>query len=155
MATGAAVAVVAGTAISIAGQRKAAKAKRAATESNAAAKREQALELLERFELNSQNFKAEGELLKAQQQTGFAGKGIDIGSGSALSVIEETNSMVARQIMLDRKEADFKALQLNRGAAVDMNLAGDIESASRLSQIGTFLSGAGQAAGSISSGGNS
>tara|TARA_R110000782_G_scaffold183574_1_gene273867 strand:+ start:4807 stop:5274 length:468 start_codon:yes stop_codon:yes gene_type:complete len=155
MATGAAVAAVAGTAITIAGQRKAAKAQEAAANSNAAQKRLQAMELLDRFEINSQGLKAEGELMKAQQQTSFAGKGIDIGSGSALSVIEETNSLVARQILLDRKEAIFKASQLQRGADTDTRLAGDIRSASRLAQVGTFLSGAGSAAGSLSGGSKS
>jgi len=146
MATGAAIAAVAGTAITIAGQRKAAKAQQAAANANAASKRLQAMELLDRFEINTQKLKAEGEVMKGQQQAGFAGKGIDIGSGSALSVIEETNSLVARQILLDRKEAIFKSNQLISGAEADTRLAGDIRSSSNLAQAGTFLSGAGSAA---------
>lgn len=146
MATGAAVAAVGGTAITLVGQHQAAKAEEAAARSNAEQKRIQALELLERFEINSATMKGEAELLKAQQQTSFASKGIDIGSGSALSVIEETNAMTARQLILDRKEAQFKANQIRMGASNDERLAGDLRSANRFRMAGTFLSGAGQAA---------
>jgi len=146
MATGAAVAVIAGTAITIAGQRKEAKSQARAARENAQSKKLQAFELLDRFEINSQALRLEGELVKGQQRTSFAGKGIDIAAGSALSTIEETNSIVARQLLLDRKEAQFKVAQLRRGAEADIRLAGDIRSTQRLRQFGTFLSGAGSAA---------
>lgn len=146
MATGAAVAAVAGTAITIAGQRKEAKAKARAARENAQQKRLQALELLDRFEINSQALTIQGEQHKGKQKISFASKNIDIGTGGALSTIEETNSIVARQIALDRKEANFKAHQLRLGADTDMRLAGDIRSASNLQTAGTFLSGAGAVA---------
>ncbi len=146
MATGAAVVTVAGTVMSIQAQKKEAEAQARAAKENAQAKREQALELLDRLELNNQALIVEGELLKGKQQIDFAGKGIETGTGSALSVIEETNSLVARQLMMDKREADFKVKQLRSGAEADVRLAGDIKSASRLQQMGTFLSGAGAVA---------
>ncbi len=147
MATGTALAAVAvaGTAISVIGQRKAAKAQARAARENAQQKRLQALELLDRFEINSQSLLVEAELTKGKQKVSFAGKGIDISAGSALSTIEETNAVVAKQIMLDRREAEFKAAQLRRGADIDVTLAGDIRRAQRLRTVGTFLSGAGTA----------
>lgn len=154
MAAGAAVATVVGTGISLVGQHQAAKAEEAAARFNANQKRIQALELLERFEINSATMRGEAELLKAQQQTSFASKGIDVGSGSALSVIEETNSMTARQIILDRREAEFKAEQIRLGASNDESLASDLRRANNLRMAGTFLSGAGQAASSAGSGSN-
>lgn len=147
MAAGAAVAVVGGTILSIEAQRKEAEAQARAARQNAKAKREQALELLDRLELNNEALIVEGELLKGKQKIDFAGRGIETTSGSALSVIEETNSMVARQLMLDKKEADFKVKQLRAGAEADITLAGDIKAASRLRQMSTFLSGAGAVAG--------
>ena len=90
-----------------------------------------------------------GELLKGKQQIDFAGRGIEITSGSALTTIEETNSMIARQLMMDKREADFKVKQLRSGAEADITLAGDIKSAARTRQFATFLQGAGSVAGGI------
>lgn len=146
MAEGAAVAAVAGTVMSIKAQKKEAEAQARAARENAEAKRATALELLDRLELNNQALIIEGELLKGKQQIDFAGRGIETTSGSALSTVEETNSMVARQLMMDKKEADFKVKQLRSGAEADIRLAGDIKSAARLKQMGLFLSGAGAAA---------
>ena len=146
MATGAAVAVVAGTVISMKAQQKEAAAQARAAKQNAQAKREQALELLDRLELNNEALIVEGALLKGKQKTDFASRGIQVDVGSALNTIEETNSLVARQLMMDKKEADFKVKQLRSGAEADIRLAGDIKSASRLRQMGTFLSGAGKLA---------
>ena len=146
MATGAAVAAVAGTVITIEGQRREARAQARAARQNAKAKRLQALELLDRFEINSQALVLEGELVKGQQKVSFAGKGIDIGAGGALSTIEETNAIVAKQLILDKKEADFKVAQLRAGADADLTLAGDIRSAQRLRSLGTLIGGAGAAA---------
>ena len=146
MATGAAVAAVAGTLITIEGQRREAKAQAAAARQNAKAKRLQALELLDRFDINSQTLVIEGELVKGKQRTSFASRGIDVGSGTALSVIEETNAIVAKQLILDKREADFKVAQLRSGADADLSLAGDIRSSQRLRSLGTLFSGAGSAA---------
>ena len=121
MATGAAVAGVGGTIIAMEGERKAARAQQKAARANAEAKRLQALELLDRFEINSKALVMEGEQVKASQQVEIAGRGIDVSSSSALNLIEETNAMVARQLILDRKEAMFKADQLRRGADMDMD----------------------------------
>lgn len=146
MATGAAVAVVAGTVITMKAQQKEAEAQARAARQNAQAKREQALELLDRLDINSAKLLQEGAGLKAKQLTAFASRGIDVGSGAPLSVVEETNSLITRQLLLDKKEAEFKARQLESGAEADTRLAGDIESSARLRSLGTFLSGAGKAA---------
>lgn len=147
MAVGAAAAVVVGTAISIKAKKKEAEAQARAARKNAQAKREQALELLDRLEVNNQSLLLEGELLKGKQETDFASRGIDVGVGSALSTIEETNSLVSRQLLIDRREADFKVKQLRSGADADVRLAGDVKSAARLAQTGMLLSGAGKLAG--------
>ncbi len=146
MATGAAVAAVVGAGIAIKGQRDAAKASARAARENAAQKRLQALELLDRFEINAQTTFLEGELLKGKQRTSFAAKGIEVGAEGALSTIEETNALVIRQIMLDRREAVFKAAQLEKGADVDLRLAGDIRRAQRLQSLGTAVGAGGQVA---------
>ena len=75
MATGAAVAVVVGTGLTIAAKRKQAKAEARAARENAANKRIQALELLDRFEINKEALLLEGEVFKGTQKVGFAGKG--------------------------------------------------------------------------------
>ena len=140
MATGAAVAVVGGTALKIAADRKAAKAKARAARAEAGAKRAQAFELLERFEINADALRQEGEQFKATQIAIAAGTGL--AEKSLLTLMEDTNRKITREISNQRREAEFKADQVIAGADIDTKLAGDIKSASRLQTIGTFLQGA-------------
>jgi hypothetical protein len=142
MAAGTAVAAsIAGTALTIQGQRKAAKAQARAARDNANSKRLQALELLDRFEINSQALFIQGESVKSEQALSFASRGIDATTGTALSVVEETNAIIAKQLILDKREADFKSAQLFSGAEADIRLAGDIRSSQRLQTLGSILSG--------------
>jgi hypothetical protein len=48
---------------------------------------------------------------------------------------------VINQLILDKREALYKAEQLRRGADIDTGLAGDIRAASRLEAAGSFLRG--------------
>lgn len=147
---GAAIATIAGTGISILGQRQQAKAQQLAALQQADAKRLQAQELLKRSEINVGFLKDEVAQFQAQQITAAAASGVDVGSGLTLVQLEKSNRMLAEQINIQRSEAEFKAEALLRGADIDTQLSGDIRKAGMFGMLGTGLSGAGQAAGQLS-----
>ena len=146
MATGAAAAAVAGTAITIHGMREEAKAQAAAARRNAEAKRDAALAILEQQEIEEQNIVTEGAQVGAEQQTVMAGRGIDVSTGAALSIIEETNARVANSVLLSQKEAMAKVAKLNAGASIDEQLAKDIKKTSRIRMLGALVRGGGHTA---------
>ena len=123
------------------GNRKAAKAQEAAARKQAALKRFQANEMLDRFKLN------EASLLRTEQETVSKQIGAMVKSGggitsSSLLLLEDTNRKIQRQISLEKREANYKAEMLIRGADVDLSLAGDIDKASKVQNLGLFLTGA-------------
>jgi len=136
----AAVAVV-GTAFEIYGQRKASKAQEAAANYQAAAKRLQAFDLLERFEMNTEANVRRGQRFQKIQQSQYAKGGVDIGEGSPLVAQAETLVLVDRQIGLERMEAQSKANALMAGADIDTSLAGDIASTRGMQTAGLFMTG--------------
>lgn len=146
MSIASAGAAIIGTLIVMQGQRDAARSEAAAASRNAQLKRLQALELLDRFDINARQLFQEGELFKADQELSFASRGVDISSGSALNVIHETNATVLREYALQKREAQFKAEQLMAGADIDQRLAGDIQSSASKQRLGTFLTGVGTVA---------
>ena len=145
MAYGAAAVAVVGTIISIQGEKKRARAEQRAALQNAETKRLQALELLDRFEINADKLAIEGEQVKGQQLSQISGRGISINSNAALNLIEETNSLLAREYALRKREVTHQAEMIRRGADIDVETASNIRSASRIRQTGMFLQGAGQA----------
>jgi hypothetical protein len=147
MATGAVIAgvvAIAGTAVQMSAQRKQAQAQAAAARTKADLKRMQALEVLDRFELNAEALRREGKEFAAEQFSRGSSSGS--GEGSLLSMLEDTNRKIQRQFRIEERESEYKAAQLRAGADLDTRLAGDIESAGRAQRTATFLQGAGQAA---------
>ena len=136
---GAAAAAIVGTAISVSAKRKAAKAEARAASERAEAKRKQAYELLDRFEINKQVLQREGKQIKSRQTAAFTKGGIDVGTGTPLHVMEDTNLKIDREIINQKREAEWKADALMRGADIDLRLAGDIKKASDLETMGSFL----------------
>lgn len=144
MASGAAIGVLAvGTGLSLYGEYKQAQAQADAVRAQADAKRAQAFEILGRAEVNIERLRREAEVFKARQTGAVVRGGAEI-RGQTLIQLEQTNSDVLEAIADQRREADFKAEQLFRGADIDTRLAGDIGAASRLSLLGGTLGGAGR-----------
>lgn len=143
MATGAVVGLtVATTLIQAQASKKEAQAQEKALKQRADAKKVEAFELLARFKINAESLRREGEDIKAAQVGGFAKAGVEVSTGSPLSVLLDTNIKLARELGLQKREADFKAAQLRRGADIDIELAGDVRKAEKLKRIGIFFSGA-------------
>ena len=137
-AAGIAVAAV-GTTIQIIQSRNAAKQKARAARQQAESKRLQASEILARFGINAKITKEEGRLFQAEQTVRAIKAGL--GRSTTLAFLEDTQRKIDRAVELDRRDAEFKASQLERGADIDVRLAQDIKKASRLQTAGLFLSG--------------
>lgn len=151
MAVGAGVAMVAGTGLSFLGQMDAAKKEEEAAKFNAETNRQQANEMLRRFEINKGLLVREVESFKAQQVAAFAKSGVDINSGSALVQLEQTQNQLSEQLKFMQIEANAKAEAMFRGADLAEFESRELRGARELSAFGGALGGLGQA-GSIFAG---
>ena len=146
MAVGvAAAAMLAGTALTIYGQRKASKARQSAMNARANALREKASFLKERFKFNKEALYQVGEVLKSAQIGAFAKGGVDISAGSPLMMMEAANSEIEQQLAIEQKELDAQVASLESGADIETSMMGQEKSASRLRTLSTALSGGSQA----------
>ena len=136
----AAVAIV-GTAVSMYSSKKESRAKQEAAEANAEAKRIQADELMDRFFINKDLLTLEAQSFQGSQIAAFAKGGVELGTGTALVALENTNRKLQRRNEIDRQEAEFKASQLRMGADIDTRLGSDIRSAEKFNQTSIFLNG--------------
>ena len=141
MPEGAAAAIIGSTVIKGFAELQAAKAESRAAQEQADARREQAVEILDRFEVNAEVLRQEGRTLVASQQAGFIKAGVSL-EGTPLSVLEDTNNKINRQIMIERREAEFRSDQLRTAAGIDERVARDINKARILNIFGTAIGGA-------------
>lgn len=150
MATGALIGVTAvSTGVQIYGQRKASRAKERAARSEAESKRQQALDLIERFEINTDVLRRRGKQFKGEQIAAFVSGGVEISSGSPLLAMEQTNRNIARSIQLDRMELDAQVDAIRRGADLDDVIAKDIAGSRGLDSFSLFMSGAARGASGV------
>ena len=134
------IAAMAGSTISAWGKYKAGEAEAGAFQGSAIAKRRAAKDLIKRSEINSEFSRLAGETFKGKQIGAFASSGIDVGSGLALSVLEDTAKKIQRQIMVDEMEAEAQKDMLLLDADLDWDRA---KAADTAGKIGAFSSLAG------------
>jgi hypothetical protein len=146
MATGAAVAIGASTTMQLIGAKKEEKAQIQAAREAAHAKRLQAFELLERARYNQEVLKKQGRQFIAKQQAAFIKGGVDISEGTPLTAMEEANSRIMNQLLINEKEAQLKYEALMAGADIDTRLASDIREVGKYRKAGIFLQGVGSLA---------
>jgi len=132
-------AAVGGTAVQIIQARNAAKQKSRAAREQAQAKRLQAGEILARFGINAGITREEGRVFQSEQIGRAVKSGLS--ESSTLALLEDTQRKIDRAIELDRRDAEFRAGQLETGATIDERLARDIRKAKRLETAGIFLTG--------------
>ena len=141
MAEVAAAAIVGGTILEMTAQSKASKAKSEAARLEGDAKRQQAFDLEERFNLNSNSLRLSAQKTIGDQIAASA----DIGRGdSPLLLLEETNLNTQYQIDLDRFELNAQQDVLIRGAELSDKTARSIDDARGAQQTSTFLNGIGR-----------
>jgi len=147
MAAGAVVgSAIVGTGLQIYGKRKEAQAREAAARAEAGLKRQQALDILDRFEINEKQMRIEGKVGIEAQQAAFAKGGVTVGTGVSLVAMEQTARDIQKTIDFEREEAVSRANALLAGATLEEQFAVDIKKAAKYEQAGMFLSGVGTAA---------
>lgn len=129
-----------GTGVQVGGQIAAGNARSKAAQQQAQIKNEQADELLKRAETNILAIKRQRNKVVSQQASGFAKANVEA-SGSMLEVLENTEVEFKREVVNARREAEYKADQLRRGADIDLQLASDIKTASTIGGIAAGIGG--------------
>ena len=150
-----AAATLIGTGLKIIGQRKASDAEEAAARKEAELKRQQAFNILERFEMNEKAARRKGESFKQSQIGAFASSGAAVGEGSSLLALEQTNRTLQRAIDLEKFEAEAQANALLTGADFQDVFAEGIKSSKDFESLGLFFSGAARAGSLAARGGSS
>lgn len=142
-----AAAAVGGTALNVYGNISGANAQEEAAQRNAALKREQADELLDRQIINERIMRRAAEKAERGYVASFASTGRGGGGvGGVLQIKEELEENIANT----RRDAEFKAKMLRAGADIETSLASDAVSAAWISGAGTILTTGAQAYGMIS-----
>jgi hypothetical protein len=110
-----------------------------AANENAKIKREQADELLAREEINAEIIRDQARKEKGVLLSQLAGMG---GGGSGIGLQLELDRNLALTLSNNRRDAEFKAKMLRRGADIDTKLASDYMTSGIISGVGTVLTGA-------------
>lgn len=105
---------------------------------NADLKRLQADELLERQLINERTMREESELAQSAHITSFSASGRSGGIGGVIRMKEQLEHNLA----ISRRDANFKADMLRRGADIDTRIASDAMVAGVLGGVGSLTTGA-------------
>lgn len=135
------IVAMAGTAISAWSSMEAGKAEAGAFEDSAFAKRRRANSVMERFDINAEFTRLEGKSFKGKQLAAFAGGGVDIGSGAALSAMEDTANKIERRIEIDKMEAESNRDSLLMAADLDIKSARAAEKGGQLGALSSVTRG--------------
>ena len=134
--------LIGGTALQVGGNFAAANAQQDAALAEQKLKNQQADELLSRQAINEQIMRDQAERLTGNYVTAFSSSGRGGGSvGGALRIKRD----VEQNIILTRREAEFKSQQLRAGAQIESDLASSGLTAAWLGSAGAVL-GTGAAA---------
>lgn len=138
MAAAAIPLAVGGGLLSAYGQIQAGKAQAAAASRNAAIKRLQAEELLQRVEINIGEVFRESRIIAGTQASSYAAAGVGL-DGTPLLVIEETLARATEEAALMRRDANFQASMLRAGADIEERQGKDLKKASYIGAAGSLL----------------
>jgi hypothetical protein len=136
-----------GAGISIYGQIKAAQDKEEAAQFEAYLKGLQADEMMSREAINEGIMRDEAFRSGLAHQAAFSGTGREGGGIGGILTIKETTD---RNIQLARRDAEFKASMLRKGADMDQKLASDLMTSGYIGAAGTLLTSSASLYGSYS-----
>ena len=122
------------------GKYKGAMAEADSLEAGADASESEADELLRRSYINAGATLQEGETMKGKQLSGFVSAGVEIDEGTPLTVLEDTNEKITRQIGYEMEATQFTAEQKRRQAQFDRKTAGATRTAGKVAAIGSLVS---------------
>ena len=132
-----------GLGMQIYGQYKASKDKAAAMREQARLNRLKAVEILKRNEINKEALFKEAKALEGTQAVQLTAAGGGLGA-SAMALIEETSHFAAEEAKSMTRSAEWEANMVRMGAESTGKAAGQVETAGKISALGTGISGAGQ-----------
>jgi len=133
------IGTVAGIASSLSESEAAARRRRDIAREN----RRKSIEVMERLEITSEQLRLEAQGISAEQTV----KGISAGlsAESSLRLITDTERKLQRQLVIERREAEFRAEALLRGADIEERLAKEEKKAGKLRAFSFLARGGGQA----------
>jgi len=133
------IAMLAGTALNMAGKYQASKSEIAALKNKDFALESQKEELLRRVEINNEELRKEMHTFMGQQQVAAAASGI--GGGSSLLAMENTAEVIATRSAMNRYEAEYEAHILGLTQEDLRRRMSEKKKATTLSMLTTGLSG--------------
>ena len=155
-APAAAVAVgasVGGTLLKIEGRKRQRKAEIRRLRANKAFFKEQAGFISESGERQEEVFKRKADVIFGEQVSAFASGGVDVSSGSALSLLAETRADQREEVQAIRRETAFRVrLAELRAQGADADIA-EIQRNAPLELAGDLLGGISSLGGALASGG--
>lgn len=134
--TGLLIAAAVGTAAQTGGQLAAAGNAKDAAEANANMKHMQADELLARQEINEGILREQSDRAQHGFVASFASTGRE---GAGLGGVLQMKRDLEENILLSRRDAEFKAKMLRMGADIELDLASDSMTAAWITGAGTIL----------------
>ena len=140
------VGILAGTAISAAGQYQAGEANEAIAKRNATLGRARAVDSIRRGKVQAGIAREQFKALSSEQDVGFATQNIQLNTGTPVEIRAETAMMAELEVNTILNNAAAEAWGFEQGAQESI-LSGEVAKASsRFGAAGTLFSGVGQAA---------
>ncbi len=136
-------ALIVGTGLQVYGNMRSASAQRRQAAAEARIREAEARETERRFLADVETTKRTGAVFLGQQAAAFASAGIDVGSGVALTMMEETARQFAEKVTDIRLEGEFRARNIRQGAALNAAVREDQARAHEIAAVGTILNFAG------------
>lgn len=98
----------------------------------------EAQEVLERLNINRRSIFDQGSRFKVRQRQSIAAQG-RLSDDSTLSLLEDTNAQVSRELFNAEREAEFRAQGLRSEAGFARSRADELRNAGALEGVGTLL----------------
>ena len=136
-----AIAMLAATALKAYGQYQEANSQASMLHERANLSEERGRETLFRMRVNNMNLARESREFQGRQRATAAASGTDVGSGSNLLALENTASIVAEQMAINKREAEFERWMLEKETTSTRQQATDIKEASKLGMFTTAFQG--------------
>lgn len=137
------IAIFAGAGLKAYGQYQAGQAQARAAKLQAKMKQAQASEMLDRMVIQEDRMNKQGQAYKADQLNDYSSHGVEIGTGSTLLALEDTNMKISQGIDDMRRDTIFRANQIIQGASYESQQGRDATTAGAISAGGSLLEGVG------------
>jgi hypothetical protein len=105
------------------------------------AKKMEAREVQRRFEINRKALRMKGEEVKGEQLAAAAASGVDVTSGTPVTLLEDTEAKIIQQIEYETQATSFSTEQAIRSADFTKAQAGRVQTAGTIAAFGQLAGG--------------